>query len=227
MAIGDMHHPHMLGIPGEDLKHVSHYFDEPHRYFAQKLLIVGGRNSAVEAAIRCARAGAHVTLSYRKASFDDKSIKYWLLPEIMAMIRSGQVRFLQNTAPTRICETHARLVPTDSEGTPLPQGEPADMPADFVLLMTGYRMDTSLLEQTGVELVGENQGPKLDPETMMTNVPGLFVAGTAAAGTQKKFRLFIENCHPHVTKIVRAMTGKEPPAGLVNDAAKRYELPES
>src|SRR5690606_26228205 len=83
MAVGDMHHPHMLGIPGEDLEHVSHYFDEPHRYFAQKLLIVGGRNSAVEATIRCARAGAHVTLSYRKAAFDDKSIKYWLLPEIM------------------------------------------------------------------------------------------------------------------------------------------------
>ncbi len=226
-AVGDMHHPRMLGIPGEDLKHVSHYFDEPHRYFAQKLLIVGGRNSAVEAAIRCARAGACVTLSYRKATFDDKSIKYWLLPEVMALIKSGQITYLPNTAPTRVCESHARLMPTGADGEPVPDAEPIDVPADFVLLLTGYKMDTTLLEQAGVELVGENRRPKLDADTMMTNVPGLYVAGTAAAGTQKKFSLFIENCHPHVTKIVRSITGKEPPAGLVNDAAKTYELPES
>jgi thioredoxin reductase (NADPH) len=227
MAVGDMHHPRMLGIPGEDLKHVSHYFDEPHRYFAQKLLIVGGRNSAVETAIRCARAGANVTLSYRKAAFDDRSIKYWLLPEIMALVKSRQITYLPNTVPIRICESHARLAPTDAEGQPVPQAEPIDVPADFVLLLTGYRMDTTLLEQAGVELVDENHGPKLDTDTMMTNVPGLYVAGTAAAGTQKKFSLFIENCHPHVTKIVRSITGQDPPAGLVNDAAKRYELPES
>lgn len=227
MAVGDMHHPRMLGIPGEDLKHVSHYFDEPHRYFGQKLLIVGGRNSAIEAAIRCARAGSRVTLSYRRAAFDDKSVKYWLLPEVKAMIKTSQVRYLPRTVPTRICETHVRLVLTDAEGNPVPDADPIDVPADFVLLMTGYRMDTSLLQQAGVELAGENRGPKVDPETMMTNVPGLYVAGTAAAGTQISFRLFIENCHPHVTKIVRSITGKEPPAGLVNDAAKRYELPES
>lgn len=229
MAVGDMHHPRMMGIPGEDLKHVSHYFDEPHRYFAQKLLVVGGRNSAVETAIRCARAGAHVTLSYRQASFDDKSIKYWLLPEIMALIKSGQITYLPNTVPTRICESHVRLVPTDDRGAPITSAnaEPIDVPTDFVLLLTGYRMDTTLLEQAGVELVGENCGPKLDTDTMMTNVPGLYVAGTAAAGTQKKFSLFIENCHPHVTKIVRSITGQEPPPGLVNDAAKTYELPES
>lgn len=227
MAVGDMHHPQMLGVPGEDLKHVSHYFDEPHCYFAQKLLIVGGRNSAVEAAIRCARAGALVTLSYRKAEFDASSVKYWLLPEIQALVKSKQVAYLPNTTPTRICETHVRLVSTDTVGGPVPHADPIDVPADFVLLLTGYRMDTSLLEQAGVELVGENRGPRLDVETMMTNVPGLYVAGTAAAGTQKKFRLFIENCHPHVTKIVRSITGQDPPAGLVNDAAKRYDLPES
>lgn len=227
MAVGDMHHPRMLGIPGEDLRHVSHYFDEPHRYFAQKLLIVGGRNSAVETAIRCARAGAHITLSYRGAAFDDKSIKYWLLPEVLTLIKSGQITYLPNTVPVRICESHVRLAPTDAQGEPVANADPIDVPADFVLLLTGYRMDTTLLEQAGVELVGENRRPGLDPETMMTSVPGLYVAGTAAAGTQKRFSLFIENCHPHVTKIVRSITGQDPPAGLVNDAAKRYELPES
>lgn len=228
MAVGDMHHPQMLGIPGEDLKHVSHYFDEPHKYFGQKLVIVGGRNSAVEAAIRCARAGAHVTLSYRKAEFDGTSVKYWLLPEVNAMIKSGQITYMPNTLPKRICDTHVRLMPTDRAGEPdTSRGESVDIPADFVLLMTGYRMDTSLLEQAGVEVVGENHGPKFDPDTMMTNLPGLYIAGTAAAGTQKNFRLFIENCHPHVVKITRAITGQDPPPGLVNDAAKTYDLPES
>lgn len=231
MAVGDLHHPNKLDIPGEDLAHVSHYFDEPHRYFAQKLLIVGGRNSAVETAIRCRRAGAHVTLSYRRERFDDRSVKYWLLPEILSLIKSGQVTYLPNTTPTRITESHprlARLAPTDPDGQIDPNGgDPIDVPADFVLLMTGYRMDTSLLEAAGVELVGENRGPRLDPDTMMTNVPGLYVAGTAAAGTQKNFRLFIENCHPHVTKIVKSITGREPPPGMVNDAAEKYDLPES
>ncbi len=227
MAIGDMHFPQMLKIPGEDLQHVSHYFDEPHRYFAQKLLIVGGRNSAVEAAIRCARAGANVTIAYRKAAFDESSVKYWLLPEIKALIKSGQITFLPNTQPTRICDSHVRLTETGPDGEPKPGSDPIDVPADFVLLMTGYRMDTTLLSSAGVELVTENKGPNFDPDTMMTNVPGLYVAGTAAAGTQKNFRLFIENCHPHVIKIVKAITGKTPPKGLVNDAARTYDLPES
>jgi thioredoxin reductase (NADPH) len=231
MAIGDLHHPQNLNIPGEDLSHVSHYFDEPHRYFGQKLLIVGGRNSAVETAIRCSRAGARVTLSHRRAKFDDTSIKYWLLPEILALIKSGQVAYLPSTTPTRISETHplsVRLVRTSEDGQIDPTGgDPIDVPTDFVLLLTGYQMDTSLFEAAGIELVGENRGPTFDPNTMMTNVPGLYVAGTAAAGTQKNFRLFIENCHPHVTRIVKAITGSDPPAGMVNDAAKTFDLPES
>ena len=228
MAIGDMHHPQMLKIPGEDLSHASHYFDEPHRYFNQKLLIVGGRNSAVEAAIRCARAGAHVTLSYRKEQFDDKHVKYWLLPELLSSIKSGQIKFYPNTIPKRITEHHVQLMPTDTAGEPdSSKGEPFDVEADFVLLMTGYRMDTTLLEEAGVELVGENRGPKYDPKTMMTNIPGLYIAGTAAAGTQKNFRLFIENCHPHVAKIAQSITGQTPPPGLINDAVKTFDLPES
>jgi bacillithiol disulfide reductase len=228
MAIGDLHHPQKLNIPGEDLAHVSHYFDEPHRYFGQKLLIVGGRNSAVETAIRCSRAGAEVTLSYRRAEFDATSVKYWLLPEILSLIKSGEVAYQPNTTPTRVCDTHVRLARTREDGQIEPAcGDPIDLRADFVLLLTGYRMDTSLLEETGVELVGENRGPKFDPKTMMTNVQGLYIAGTAAAGTQKNFRLFIENCHQHVTRIVKAITGDDPPPGMVNDAAKTYDLPES
>ncbi|HEX7010556.1 MAG TPA: NAD(P)-binding domain-containing protein [Phycisphaeraceae bacterium] len=226
LAIGDMHRPRRLNIPGEDLEHVSHYFDEPHRYFRQRLLIVGGRNSAAEAALRCHRAGAQVALSYRRPAFDNKSIKYWILPELESLIRHKHIGFFPCTVPQRITPTHVTLGPSDQEGCPA-SADPVDVPADFVLLLTGYVMDSSLLEQVGVELVGENRQPKLDPQTMQTNVPGLFVAGTAAGGTQVRFRLFIENCHPHVTRIIKAITGHTPPTHLVNQTATRFELPEA
>ena len=87
-----MHMPKLLGIPGEDLPHVTHYFRDPHTYFNQRLLIVGGRNSAIEAAVRCQRAGAHVTLSYRREDFDATSVKFWLLPEIRSMMRETPAR---------------------------------------------------------------------------------------------------------------------------------------
>src|SRR5688572_14129982 len=128
LAIGAMHAPRLLDIPGEDAAHVSHYFHEPHVYFGKRLLVVGGRNSAVEAAIRCQRAGADVTISYRGAEIDP-SVKFWLLPEIRGMIRDGRVRFLPRTSPVEIRE---RSVVLDS-------GE--EVAADFVLLLTGYRQD--------------------------------------------------------------------------------------
>jgi thioredoxin reductase (NADPH) len=87
LAIGAMHAPRLLGIPGEDLPHVSHYFHDPHIYFDKRLLVVGGRNSAIEAAVRCQRVGARVTVSYRKSDFDSGVIKFWLLPEIRSVAR--------------------------------------------------------------------------------------------------------------------------------------------
>ncbi|MEX0885840.1 MAG: NAD(P)-binding domain-containing protein [Phycisphaeraceae bacterium] len=243
LAIGDMHGPRELGVPGEELEHVSHYFDEPHRYFRQRLLIVGGRNSMAEAALRCHRAGARVSISYRQPWFDERSIKYWLMPELRSLIKHGQITFYPSTIVERIDPERVRLVPCPATpaATPattpatsaappdwlVPVTEAADVDADFVLLLTGYQMDTSLFEQVGVELVGDNRAPRFDPATMQTNVPGLYVAGTAAAGTQKRFKLFIENCHPHVTRIVRAITGQDPPRGSVNPIAEQVTLPES
>ncbi len=221
LAVGDMHHPRMLHIPGEDLPHVSHYFEDPHPFFRQQLLIVGGRNSAVEAALRCHRAGARVALSYRRGEFDRQAIKYWLLPELEALVSAGKIAFYPRTAPVAITRSHVTLAATEEAG------QAQRIEADFVLLLTGYVQDTTLFEMAGVTLHGDNRAPTVDSQTMQTNVPGLYVAGTAAAGTQVRFRLFIENCHPHVTKIVRAITGREPATGLVNAAAVEYKLPES
>jgi len=222
LAIGDMHMPRLLDIPGEDLPHVSHYFDEPHDYFGRRLLIVGGRNSAAEAALRCHRAGAKVSISYRKENFDNSSIKYWLLPELNALIKAGEINFYPNTQPTGITDTHVELLDTSNI-----EQKTLKINSEHVLLLTGYKQDKTLFEMVGIELVGDNRAPKIDPATMQTNVPNLYIAGTAVAGTQERFKLFIENCHTHATRIAKAITGKEPPAGLVNQAAKTFGLEES
>src|SRR2546428_13706774 len=124
LAIGAMHAPRLISVTGEALPTVSHYFGDPHKYFGKRLLIVGGRNSAVEAAVRCHRAGADVTLSYRGGDFDPKVVKFWLLPEVRALIRDGYVRFLPRTCVTEIGNGTVALSPKQ------------EVSADFVLLMT-------------------------------------------------------------------------------------------
>lgn len=208
LAIGDMHQPNLLHIPGEDLPHVSHYFRDPHDYFRTRLLIVGGRNSAVEAALRCWRAGADVTISYRHAQFDERRVKHWLLPDLHAQIEAGTIKFLPETAPVEITPMHVTLVPTPRGQ--VDGGRPFAHPTDFVLLNTGFRGEQQLLEFAGVELRGENRVPVFNAATMETNVPGLYLAGTVAAGIQQRYTLFIENCHEQIGKIVAAFTGEWP-----------------
>ena len=233
LCTGGTDHPRRLGIPGEDLPHVSHYFQDPHKYFRKQLLVVGGKNSAVETALRCHHGGAHVSVSYRREQFSPKSIKYWLLPEINGLIADGKIRGLFNTVPVEITPTHTRLVPWNegaAAGNASGDGDtPAFVPnelrvdADFVLLQIGYQQDTTLFELAGVKLVGECRAPAFDDRTMETNVPGVYVAGTAVGGTQDKYRVFIENCHVHVSRIVAALTGSAPPAGVPVE----FQAPES
>ena len=199
VAIGSMHRPRLLRIPGEELPSVDHYFVEPHRYFGQRLVVVGGKNSAVEAAIRCQRAGASVTLAYRRPELDPAHVKFWLLPEIRSMVRDNRVRMLLSHTPVEIRE---RSVLFDT-----PDGL-REVDADFVLLLTGYEQDTSLLEGAGVAFSGEARVPQFNEETMETNVPGLFIAGTAIQGSPVgKVRVIVEDCHVHVPRIVAALQG--------------------
>ncbi|MFL6248278.1 MAG: NAD(P)-binding domain-containing protein [Thermoanaerobaculia bacterium] len=211
LAIGDMHRPRRINVPGEDLPHVSHYFGDPHQYFRRRVLIVGGQNSAVEAAIRCYRVGAEVTLSYRGRELDAKRIKFWLFPEIQALIRDGRMVWLPSTT---VREIRADRVVLDPEREVL---------ADTVLLLTGYEQDSNLFEQAGVTLEGDGRRPRFDEQTMETDVPGLFVAGTGAAGTQLGgVKEFIETSHVHVARIVAALTRTAAPVETAS-----YELPEA
>ncbi|MHC4994639.1 MAG: NAD(P)-binding domain-containing protein [Planctomycetota bacterium] len=202
-ATGDMHRPNMLNIPGEDLPHVTHYFDHPHSYFGRRLLIVGGKNSAAETALRCHHAGAHVTMSYRGEQFDDKHIKYWLLPELLGRIHRDEIACHYSTQPVAIRPTHVTLAQ--------PDGQTFDVPTDAVILHTGFRADNSLLSKTGLTLKGDNERPVFDKHTMMSPVPNVFVAGTATAGSQQSYKVFIENCHIHALRIRNAILGEPPP----------------
>ncbi len=224
LAKGDMDMPDRLNIPGEDLPHVTHYFHDPHPYFRKRVLIVGGRNSAVETALRCWRAGSKVTVSYRRPAFDDQKVKGWILPDLMTQIDNGNVGFLPCTVPLEIAPEHVALAPTDEEGQPI-DSERIIHPADFVLLCTGFMADLTLLETAGVNLRGTDRIPEYHPDTMETNIPGLYLAGTVAAGRQNRYTLFIENSHQHVGKIMQAITGKWPDK-LGTIASRWYELPD-
>lgn len=206
LAIGDMHLPRKIDVEGEDLPHVSHYFGDPHTYFRRRVLIVGGKNSAVEAAIRCVRIGADVTLSYRGSELDAKRVKFWLLPEIQALIRDHRLQFLPETLVTRIDPSEVTLA---AAGDPLAS---QCIPADAVLLLTGYVQDASLFETAGVTLEGPQRRPRHDVRRMETDVPGLYVAGTGTAGSQiGGVKEFIETSHIHVDRIVAALSGEAPP----------------
>jgi len=208
LAIGDMHRPRLIGVPGEHLPHVSHWFDDPHRSFRQRIVIVGGKNSAVEAALRLHRVGADVTIVHRGARFDERRVKYWLRPEIEWLIEQGHIRFMPNTVVEAIDEQSVMVRPCDeAHGA----AGPRRVAADRVFLLTGYSQDPSLFVDAGVELVGPEEAPRHDPETMETNVRNLYVAGTAVAGTQFRAKVYIENSHVHVQRIIRAITGVDVP----------------
>ncbi len=186
LATGAYDFPNRMDIPGEDLPHVSHYFTAPHPFFRKRVVIVGGKNSAAEAALELFRAGAHVTLVYRRSALSD-SIKYWVKPDIENRIREGSIaaRFDTNVAEIRPTSVMVEG-PAGSE----------ELPADGVFLLTGYISDNRLLRASGVELNPETCGPRHDPETFESNVPGLYVIGAMVAG-KASGRIFIENGRFH------------------------------
>ena len=192
VANGCYDHPNMLGIPGEDLPHVSHYYTEPHEFYRKNVVIVGGKNSAAEAALDLYRTGAQVTMVHRQAELG-ASIKYWVRPDIENRIKEGSIaaRF-----ETNVIEIRPTDVVVERQGT-------RDViPADAVFLLTGYLADLDFLRQSGIEVDPATNIPTHNPDTFETNVPGLFLAGSVVAGANRG-EVFIENGRFHGQAVVQ------------------------
>jgi thioredoxin reductase (NADPH) len=195
IATGAYDFANRMGVPGEDLPHVSHYFTQPHPHFRKRVVIVGGKNSAAEAALDIYRAGGHVTLVHRRAALGE-SIKYWVKPDIENRIKEGTVAARFNTRVVEIRPTNV-LVEDQT-------GMREELPADAVFLLTGYGADTALLASAGVTLDPITCGPTFDARTFETNVRGLYVAGAVVAGRESG-RIFIENGRFHGEQVVNAI----------------------
>ena len=209
VATGYWGSPNRLGVPGEDLPHVSHAYREGHYAFQQSALVVGGGNSAAEAALDLWRSGARVTLVHFGPTFD-KKIKPWVLPDFTNRVAEGSISALWNSQVTAIGPETVSLRGTD-EST-------SEVQADHVFLMTGFAPSVDLLKQVGVEIDSLTGIPRHDPKTLETNVAGIFVAGVVVAGYDAN-KVFIENGRFHGDQIVARILGRPapPPAKISRD----------
>lgn len=183
LATGYFDNPNPLGVDGEDLPHVSHYFDEAHRSYDLAVVVIGGKNSAVEAALELFRAGARVTLVYRRSAFP-QTVKYWLRPDIENRIAAGEIAARCGAVVEAIEPRHVVIRLAD--------GARERLPADRVYALTGYHPDFELFRRLGITLEAGTERPALDPVTLETNVPGVHMAGSITAGRATS-EIFIEN----------------------------------
>ncbi len=206
VATGAFHEPNLLEVPGEDLPKVKHYYDEPQPYWNQDVLIVGGGNSAVEAALEVYRAGGRVSFVHFADDLDE-GVKPWIRPDIENRFEKGEIPVRWRTRVEEITPTSVILRDVET-------GETWEIPNDWVLAMTGWRPDPVLLRSIGVSVDRETREPTFDPDTMETDVPGVYVAGVLAAGDDAN-RIFIENGRHHGRKIVAHLTeGREVAAAV-------------
>jgi thioredoxin reductase (NADPH) len=179
-----------MNIPGEDLPKVFHYYREPHPYFDTDVLVIGGKNSAAISALDLWRHGARVTLVYRGPRMHSH-VKYWILPDIENRIKNGEIAAYFNSS---VCEIEPDYVLVDTPGASL------RLKNDFVFAMTGYHPDYDFLRSMGIELSADQCRPVCDPETLESNVPGIYVAGVIVAGSRTN-EIFIENGRFHGRQI--------------------------
>lgn len=195
-ATGYFDTPSPFAVSGVDLPKTLRYYDEPFKYYGRKAAVVGGKNSAIEIALDLFRNGAEVTLIHRGKTFTD-GVKYWILPDIENRIKTGEIKGFFETTVREIKPSSIVL-----EGK-----HRGEVPNDVVFVMIGYRPETSLVEQAGVRIDPESLAPVHNPETMETNVSGLYVAGSIAAGRFNN-KIFIENGKLHGSKIVAHISKK-------------------
>ena len=192
-ATGYFDSTNRLNVPGEDLDHVSHYYIEPFAYAHMDVVVIGGRNSAVETALDLYRNGSRVSLVHRGPSLG--SVKYWILPDINNRIKEGAISAYFDSV---VAEISADEIVIRDKGT----NRPTVLKADFVFPLIGYRPDERLLRNAGIRLNHNTLIPEYDTETFETNVPGLYIAGSVTCGCET-WNIFIENGRAHALPIVR------------------------
>ncbi|HWY42788.1 MAG TPA: YpdA family putative bacillithiol disulfide reductase [Candidatus Sulfotelmatobacter sp.] len=197
IATGYYDLPNMIGVPGEELPHVSHYYTEPHEFWNQDVVVVGGKNSAAEAALDLYRNGARVTLVHRDAELGS-TIKYWVRPDIENRIKAGQV--------SALFDTHVKQITAD-EIIVKNGAEEKRLLARHVFALTGYHPDYEFIESFGVKLDPKTKKPDLKPDSLESNVQGLHLAGVVIGGRHTS-EIFIENGRFHGKQIVNALRGK-------------------
>lgn len=205
VATGYWGSPNRLGVPGEALPHVTHVYREGHIAFQQPVAVVGGGNSAAEAALDLWRAGAQVTLVHFGPEFD-KRIKPWILPDLNNRIADGAIQARWNSRVTAIHPDRVDLLDTT--------GDTGSIPADHVFLLTGFVPNVELLRQAGVAIDAQSGIPSHDPVTLETSIPGLFIAGVVTAGFDAN-KVFIENGRFHGDFIAARLRGDGPPPAPV------------
>ncbi|MFK8793404.1 YpdA family putative bacillithiol disulfide reductase [Planococcus plakortidis] len=198
VATGYYDHPNKLDVPGADLSKVMHYFKEGHPYFDRDVLVIGGKNSAVDAALELHKAGSRVTVSYHGTSYS-KSVKPWILPEFDGLVRQGEITMLFDSIIDEIRDGEVELTVNDTKET---------LPNDFVFAMIGYHPDHRFLQQMGIGIDAASGRPSFDEGTMETNIENLFIAGVIAAGNNAN-EIFIENGRFHGRQIAAAIAEKE------------------
>ena len=198
VSTGFFDQPNLLGVPGEDLSKVTHYYREPYPYVRQKVAIIGAKNSAAKAALDCYRHGAEVTLIVRSSKLSD-SVKYWIRPDLENRINEGSIRAYFDTIVTEIRATSIVLH--------TPQGT-QEIENDWVLAMTGYRPDYSFLESLGLTFANDGfRTPVYNETTFETARSGMYIAGTVCGGLQTN-RWFIENGRFHAQQIAKHIAGE-------------------
>ena len=197
VATGYYDLPNYLEVPGEELPKVLHYYHDPHPYYDQNVLVVGGKNSAAIAALDLWRHGAHVTLVHRGEKMHHH-VKYWILPDINNRIKNGEVTAYFSSSVTGIAQDSVELLTSRGAVT---------LENDFIFALTGYHPDFDFLAALGVRMEGKDRCPECDPQSLESNVPGLYLAGVIVAGARTN-EIFIENGRFHGRQIAQDIEAK-------------------
>ena len=193
ISTGFFDYPNYMGVPGEDLPKVKHYYDEPHPYVGQKVAVIGGGNSGVDVALETFRRGSEVTMILKKDKVDE-GVKYWVKPDIENRINEGAIKAYFNSSVKEIRENEIDIQTPEGSVT---------LENDFVLAMTGYHPDYSFLSSLGISMEsGDSKIPVFDEETFETDIKGIYLAGVVCGGMETG-RWFIENSRYHAENIMK------------------------